>query len=122
MLIWVLRNHRPTIEFLHSLVSDTKPVCSVITEFEVWAGVRRGEEAKTRRLFEPFEVVTVSREIADLGAEYWRNFQRSGATLGKMDVLIAATARVEDLTLVTYNRVDFPMDDITLYDPMPSLP
>ncbi|MBM3215133.1 type II toxin-antitoxin system VapC family toxin [Candidatus Poribacteria bacterium] len=58
-----------------------------------------------------------TRYLLDSDVVMWV-LRRQGITLGQVDVLIAATARAHDLMLVTYNRSDFPMPDITLYAEM----
>lgn len=121
VLIWALRNHAPTVELLRSLVTDARPVCSAFTVFEVWAGARAGEEPKTRRFFEPFRVLPVSRPVAEVAALYWQTFHRQGQTPGKVDMLLAATARIHGLTLITYNRRHFPMNDIAIFEDMPAI-
>jgi predicted nucleic acid-binding protein len=82
---------------------------SVITVAELFAGVREGEE---RRLLEQFisafEVVALTREIAQLGGLYRGDFgPRHG--VGLADALIAATAELSQARLVTLNARHFPM-------------
>jgi PIN domain nuclease of toxin-antitoxin system len=57
VLIWHLRGHQPTVQLLRSLV-QTSPQeeavlplgCSVISVFEVWAGMRTGGESGHRKV------------------------------------------------------------------------
>ena len=59
--------------------------------------------------------------IAVAAAEYWRDFRARGITLGRADILIAATAKTLKLALVTDNIGHYPIDDIACYDRMPHL-
>lgn len=59
-----------------------------------------------------FPILNVNREIAELAAEY-----RADYGMTSEDALIAATARIHDLTLVTRNTSDFHNCDIRLINP-----
>ncbi len=121
VLIWHLRGHEPTEELLKELEPEQPLGCSVLSVFEIWSGVRAKEEEATHQFFCVLHEVPVDRPIAFKAAEYWREFRRRGITLGQADALIAATAHMLNLTLVTYNRNHYPMKDITLYEPMPRI-
>lgn len=59
----------------------------------------------------------VTGEIAEEAARMLRSFSARGITLDAFDALIAATARLEDLTLLTYNVRHYPMKDIEVIAP-----
>lgn len=120
VVIWYLRGHQPTRELLDGPLQRAL-ACSTLTIYEVWRGVRDHERVRTRRYLGALEAIPVSATVAYAAAEYRQAFRARGITLGDMDSVIAATARVRGLTLLTYNRRHFPMDDIELYDPMPVL-
>lgn len=73
---------------------------SVITRAELLAGATAGEPVRT--LLSPFREIEVNRDIADRAGEIRR---ATGVRLP--DALIAATALLRDLVLVTRNRKDF---------------
>jgi len=119
VIIWHLRGHEPTEAILRAIEGEQPLGCSALSVFEVWSGVRSREEDPTRRFLETLHQVPADGPIAEAAAEYWRHFRHRGVTLGRADALIAATARVRDLVLVTYIRDHYPMGDVALYDPMP---
>jgi predicted nucleic acid-binding protein len=80
-----------------------------------------GGKEITRQFLNVLYKIPVDEAMAFKAAEYWREFRRQGVTLGQADTLIAATARVLNIILVTYNRDHYPMKDIELYEPMPQL-
>lgn len=121
VLIWHLRGHEPTEELLRELESEQPLGCSVLSVFEVWSGVRAEEEESTLRFLSVLHNIPADEAIAFKAAEYWREFRRQGVTLGQADALIAATANVLNLVLVTYNRDHYPMKDVKIYDPMPHI-
>ena len=59
----------------------------------------------------------VTGEIAEEAARMLRSFSAREITLDAFDALIAATARLEDLTLLTYNVRHYPMKDIEVIAP-----
>jgi predicted nucleic acid-binding protein len=120
VVIWELRGHPPTVRLLDGL-RDEGLACSVLTIYEVWRGVRPNERAVTQRVLSAWHGVPVTVEAAYQAAEYLQTYRQRGATLGDMDSVIAATAKVRGLALLTYSRRHFPMDDIELYDRMPTL-
>jgi predicted nucleic acid-binding protein len=121
VIIWHLRGHEPTEELLRELEPEQPLGCSAISMFEVWSGVRPEDEESTHRFLSVLYEIPVDENIALRAAEYWRDFRSQGITLGQADTLIAASASVLELVLVTYNSSHYPMKDIALYQPMPEL-
>jgi predicted nucleic acid-binding protein len=114
ILIWVLRGRAEAISFVTDLLKNEIPAISSLTVYEIWAGARPSEEAAISSFLSAFRIVPVNVNIARQGAEYHKQFRRKGMTLSSTDALIAATARTEQLILVTQNRRHFPMPDLDL--------
>jgi predicted nucleic acid-binding protein len=74
---------------------------SVITRCELLAGSREADE-RVRTLLEPLRELPVGREVAELAGRVRRE-----TNVPTPDALIAATAIVHRLTLVTRNRRNF---------------
>lgn len=74
---------------------------SVITRAELFAGAR-GAERAVRELLAPFRELPVDRAVAERAGAIRRE-----TGVRTPDALIAATALVHRLTLVTRNRRDF---------------
>jgi len=126
VLIWHLRGHEPTVQLLRALAQGSReeevvlPLgCSVISVFEVRVGMHPEEKASTERFLSALERYPVGEVIAQRAADYYRAFAKQGITLHIADLIIAATAAEYGLTLVSYNREHFPMEDIQVYKPMP---
>lgn len=117
VLIHVLRNRKSHIDQIAAMVqSNHLLVTSAMNLAEVYAGVRRGEEAKTEGFLSSLEVYPITPEIARLGGDLKRAWALQGRTLELPDTLIAATALEHGLTLMTDNRKDFPMPELRFYD------
>ena len=110
ILIHFLRGRREAKDFLTSLLDRSQILCSSITVAEIFAGIRPGEEGKTRALIDNLDVLDVNREIAEK-AGYYKGTIRS-PSLQLDDCLIAATAFIRRSVLATGNGKHYPMRDI----------
>ena len=114
ILIWVLRGKPQAVSLLRDLLKNEVPAISTLSVYEIWAGARTQEESAIASFLAAFDLLPVSRPIAMQGADYYRKFRSRGLTLSTTDALIAGTAFVEKLILITQNRLHFPMNDIEL--------
>ena len=94
--------------------AGTEPWACVISVEEIWRGLRPGEEAIARRLFNGLRLAPLS--VADgIQAGTWRRaFAQRGITLHQADCLIAAAAAGVNAALATANVDDFPMTEINV--------
>ena len=92
----------------------TEPWACVISVEEIWRGLRPGEEAVARRLFNGLRMAPLGVPEG-MRAGAWRQvFARRGVTLHQADCLIAAAAAGVNAALATANVNDFPMAEITV--------
>ena len=82
-----------------------RPAISIISWIEVLAGTNSDVEADTRNFLATFERIELGEAIADRAVAL-----RRSAKMRVPDAIILATARVENLVLVTRNTKDFPAD------------
>ena len=117
ILIDHLRERQEALDLLESAIDEeTSMVCSTITKVEIYAGLRAGEEDKTRALFEILENISVDDEIALSAGGYLNRFARThGLEIG--DAIIAATAKAMGVPLYTRNKRHYPMADIEVVVP-----
>lgn len=107
VLVDYLRGTEEAVEYLEECTGTL--LLSSITVAELYAGVREGRERTALSTFlSAFELVPVTREIAERGGLWRRDYGRSHDT-GLADALIAATADVAQAQLVTLNQKHFPM-------------
>jgi len=95
---------------------------SVITLEEILFGLAWKPNAKIRRWFELFfeeacDLLPVTDEIAERAGMMRGDLRAEGETRSQADMLIAATAQVHGLTLVTRNVRDFEGCRIALMNP-----
>lgn len=91
---------RPYFERL--LVDETDALLSVITEAELWRGLRPGEVAAHEALLGRFTILPLSSAAARLAGQWRQQFGPNG--LGWMDAFIAATAVVAGAAVLTRDR------------------
>lgn len=82
---------------------------SEITRLEVLAGMRRGEEQRTRAVFAILEWHPIDEVIAERAGELGRLWLPSHGGIDGADLAIAATADVLAIPLLTLNVRHFPM-------------
>ncbi len=109
VLIEHLRGNERANELLESAFADGRPACSVLSRFELLAGMRSGERHAVRSLLDTLETLAVTEQIANRAGEWARSYRSSHAHIGAIDYLIAATAEIHGADLVTRNVRHFPM-------------
>ena len=107
ILIDYFRGHNKAASFLDGL--DIPPYLSSLTVAELYAGVREGKERSLLdMLVTQFPVFSLDDETAVKGGLYRRQYNKSHS-VGIIDALLAATAELKNLVLVTRNIKHFPM-------------
>jgi predicted nucleic acid-binding protein len=121
VIIDALNNKRGRPALLLDLVKPGHVLaCCPINITEVYAGMRPKEETATEEFFASLQHVPIAPSAARLAGELKRDYARKGTTLNLGDVIIAAVAIHNKLTLLTDNTKDFPMAGLSLY-PLPKV-
>lgn len=120
VIIDVLNNKRDRPALLLKLLRDGNVLgCCPINVTEIYAGLRPKEEAATQEFLASLQYYPITYPAARLAGELKRDQRQKGTTLNLGDVMIAAVAIHDQLTLLTDNVKDFPMDSLSLY-PLPN--
>lgn len=98
-----LRGADYTQPLIGDLWSAGQAMISVLTVYELTAGMRDEEKVVTYNFIEACGVEPVTPEIAFKGGELYRNYRAKGVTLTSLDCLIAATAIVKGYKVATRN-------------------
>lgn len=113
VLIDILRNREETIRQVEEWTYKADILaCSVVTVAEIFAGLRKGEEKKTRELLESLTKLTVTEEAAERAGEFKKETKSHQLYLD--DCMIAATALVNDAVLFTKNVKHYPFKALKL--------
>lgn len=113
---------RPNVRVIDWFESIDQGSVSVITVEEIEFGFAWKPRAPVMRTFvagllERCNVLPVTRAIAERAGSMRGQLQAEGSQRTPADMLIAATAQVHALTLVTRNTRDFKGCRIPLFDP-----
>ncbi len=107
VLIDISRGNTDALDYLETL--DDGIGISVLSLVEVLRGVKnKKEEQYLQELFASINQYDITPQVALKATEYLNQYQKSH-NIGAMDAMIAATAEVEGLELVTMNLKHFPM-------------
>ena len=101
---------------------------SVVTFAELRHGIERLPAGRRRALLDQWlreelplrfegRVLSIDAAVANAWGTIVAQRERAGRPIGTMDALVAATAEVHDLTLVTRNASDFRSSVKTIYNP-----
>ena len=95
---------------------------SAITVEEFLTGLRYLGSEKKLTFFrammeEEYQILPVTAEVAERSSLMRYEARKKGSPMGLADALIAATAKLEDLTLVTRNVKDFAKCGVPLLNP-----
>jgi len=116
VLIDTLKRKPERTKLIRALVSQGHSLaCCAITVGEIYAGMRPGEASHTAQFFSTLVWVETSFSIAQRAGTLRNEWGRKGITLALTDTMIAATALHYGLTLITDNRKDFPMPELTIH-------
>lgn len=115
-IIDVLNERRGRYEVMRSLaVQQHELACCAINVTEVYSGMRGSEVLKTDALLRSLEFIPITLDAAKRAGELRQHWERKGKTFSVPDTIIAAVCITEKLTLITDNRKDFSMPELTLY-------
>jgi len=110
VVIWFLKGREKEAQLLKNLSKSGDLYCSVVTIAEVRAGLTKQPEKIISQLANIFVPLEINSEIAQTAGAFKQKYK-----LDIADMFIAATATVQNLNLVTYNKKHFPMSEVKLY-------
>ena len=118
VLIWALRNRPDIVEAVSRLKSKSPTCLSVISIAEIYQNVLPQELTLTEQFIYSHAVFPVYDLVAKEAGFIWQQFSKKTAKLSLADCLIAATAKLNGLVLVTMNVKHFSMKEIEVEHPL----
>lgn len=118
ILIWVLRGNKKYEDLLQNLKYKDSLSISTVTIAEIYKNIYPSEIMKTESVLAEFQTWDVTTSIAKQAGLYWQQYSKRLKNLSLTDCLIAGTANVNNLTLVSLNAKHFPMKDIQTLNPL----
>lgn len=108
---------RKEIAFLHKVIKNNQIQISVLVLAEFLAKAGEKDTAAFERLIAQFGVLPVDEQVARIATDYRKQLLQKSRRNILIDCLLAAQAKVHNLTLATNNKVDFSMKDIKVISP-----
>ncbi len=109
VLIDILRRRQPALTLLEQRRTQDILESSVVVKVEVLSGMRANEEPRTRALIDSIAWHPVDDLIAEEAGRLGRRWLPSHGGIDAVDLIVAATANVLALDLLTTNVKRFPM-------------
>jgi predicted nucleic acid-binding protein len=109
VLIEHLKGNQAATILLLEASAIGQAACSVLTRFELLAGMRSNERSEIRGLLDSMNNIEASVDIATRAGEWARTYRRSHEGISAIDYLVAATAEIHGADLLTQNVKHFPM-------------
>jgi predicted nucleic acid-binding protein len=103
-----LRGEPYARDFLLPLWDLSRAYLSVLTIYELYAGMKEKEKEATNDFIGACLIEPVSREIAARGGEWKAFYREKGITLTAVDCLISATALLQGHKIATRNVRHYP--------------
>jgi predicted nucleic acid-binding protein len=117
VLIDALRARRNRRVWLAELVRAGHSLeTSALNVGEVYAGMRPEEETATRAFLDALQTHPITARAAEKAGRLKSQWSRKGRTLTLADTIVATIAIEQSCELVTDNRKDFPMPEVSLFD------
>ncbi len=105
-----LRGSDPAVALLRRLIDEEEVVfASEVVRFELLAGVRDDELNALEQFFSALSWVAVDEGVTRTAGALAREHRKAYSGIDDVDYLIAATAVILDLELLTTNVRHFPM-------------
>ena len=107
LLIKHIRGQKTAIQLLRGLTKSQRLAISSVSRVEIIAGMHSNESYQTKKFLSRFYLFEVNSAIADRAGEIIYNARQKNEKMMVPDAIIAATALVENCSLVTLNAKDF---------------
>jgi tRNA(fMet)-specific endonuclease VapC len=106
------RGHPQVVAKFEAYLEDHATISfSIITYYEIVSGLRHRDAHKQLASFLEFAaqntIYPLTQKVADVAAELYADLRKNGQPIDDIDLLIAGTALVDGLVLITDNRRHF---------------
>jgi predicted nucleic acid-binding protein len=103
-----LRGSQEAANLLGKLWKENKAHLSILSVYELYAGMRAVEKEDTEGVINACNIEPVTMHIARKAGEIYRHWRSKGKTITSIDCMIAATATIQKLKIATRNTEHYP--------------
>lgn len=116
ILIEFFKLREPAKTIIQQLNLSGNVAISTVTITELLSGVSKSESHRVlEQLYNMCIVKEVNSEIAEKAGKWRNEYKTRGIQLSTPDMIIAATAYINNYCLVSNNIKDYPMPELNLY-------
>lgn len=109
-----LRGSREAARLLERLWVDDTANLSILSAYELYAGMRNTEKDVTENFIGACNIEPVTMQIAKKAGDIYRHWRSKGVTITSIDCLIAATAILKNHKIATRNKSHYPEKSLLL--------
>lgn len=109
-----LRGVQYANELMFGLWDDNTAHLSILSVYELYAGMRENEREATDNFVNACNIEPVTLEVTRKAGEIYRQHRKEGTTLTSIDCLVNATAVVGGHKIATRNKDHYPDKKILL--------
>jgi predicted nucleic acid-binding protein len=117
MIIESFLGRQPAATLVKNWIKKGEIAISAIVVAEILSKASQIEGEKLKLLTSRFGVLPIDETVAEIAGRYRQQFLAKKKRVYLLDCLIAATAKLYNLQLVTHNIKDYPMKDIKILKP-----
>ena len=117
IFILAFHSREPEATFLKKHLVKKNIAISVVVIGELYGKANDEEKNAIGQLILELGCLPIDEKIARIAGEYRKQFLRKTKRVFLLDCFLAAQAKINDLTIVTNNKADFPMKDIKVISP-----
>ena len=104
-----LKNREFAVELFEKISEKDQYFISILTYYELLKASYSKKQHQSVEVFaSSIEILNLDRKIIKMGAEFYRDYRKRGITLSDIDCLIMATAKENNLKIITRNVRHYP--------------
>ena len=104
-----LKNREFAVELFEKISEKDQYFISILTYYELLKASYSKKQHQSVEVFaSSIEILNLDRKIIKMGAEFYINYRKRGITLCDIDCLIMATAKENNLKIITRNVRHYP--------------
>lgn len=113
-----LRGSEEAACLLEQLWNNNKAHLSMLSAYELYAGMRATEKDVTEDFINACNIEPVTMQMAKKAGDMYRHWRGKGVTITSIDCLIAATAALNKHKIATRNKGHYPEKGLLLGQPL----
>jgi len=118
ILVWILRGNKEFIKAIIKITKGKKQAISLISVAEIFKNIFPSEIKPTEKFLKAHHQLSLNYEVSKKAGLYWKEYIKTKRKISLLDCFIAATAKLNNLKVITCNTKHFPMKDIKVINPL----